>query len=246
MVPRGPKTAFCFIQSATTGFITNIFPYRNRVSLKEAFEGLEPDDGKLSRPVLRGPGPSNGVWLLGRQFSKALHQTCLAHLLRRCREMILVAGRGEAEFPRTVQTILQQALQLRDRRQQRKISEHGAAVAQGRLEVRMDRTLERRYRSPQNRRFANHLLREREALFTFLSCPGLEATNWRAEQAIRPMVVTRKVWGGNRTSRGAHTQGILVSILQTCRQQLRSASSILQKLICASQPKPLDLTVPTR
>jgi hypothetical protein len=61
------------------------------------------------------------------------------------------------------------------------------------------------------------------------------------KQAIRPMVVTRKVWGGNRTSRGAHTQSILVSILQTCRQQLRSASSILQKLICASQPKPLDL-----
>jgi len=185
-------------------------------------------------------------WSIYRQFIQAVHQTCLAHLLRRCREMILVAGRGEAEFPRTVQTILQQALQLRDRRQQRKISEHGVAVARGRLEVRMDRTLERRYRSPQNRRLANHLIRERDALFTFLSCPGLEATNWRAEQAIRPMVVTRKVWGGNRTSRGAHTQGILVSILQTCRQQLRSASSILQTLICASQPKPLDLTVPTR
>ena len=57
-------------------------------------------------------------WSIYRQFSKALHQTCLAHLLRRCREMLLVAGRGEAEFPRTVQTILQQALQLRDRHQQ--------------------------------------------------------------------------------------------------------------------------------
>jgi putative ABC transport system permease protein len=91
-----------------------------------------------------------------------------------------------------------------------------------------------------------NLLLARAALFTFLSCPGLEATNWRAEQAIRPMVVTRKVWGGNRTSRGAHTQGVLVSILQTCRQQLRSTSPILQKLICASQPKPLDLTVPMR
>jgi hypothetical protein len=32
--------------------------------LNEAFEVLEPDDGKLSRPVLRGPGPSNGVRLL--------------------------------------------------------------------------------------------------------------------------------------------------------------------------------------
>jgi hypothetical protein len=56
-------------------------------------------------------------------------------------------------------------------------------------------------RSAQNRRLANHLLRERDALFTLLRCPGLEATNWRAEQEIRPMVVTRKVWGGNRTSR---------------------------------------------
>jgi transposase len=80
------------------------------------------------------------------------------------------------------------------------------------------------------------------SLFTFLRCPGLVATNWRADQAIRPMVVTRKVWGGNRTSRGAHAQNILVSILQTCRQQLPSASSILQKMVCASQPKPLDLT----
>jgi hypothetical protein len=34
---------------------------------------LEPDDGKLSRPVLRGPGLSNGVRLLdpaGRDFSE--------------------------------------------------------------------------------------------------------------------------------------------------------------------------------
>jgi len=43
----------------------SIFPYRSRVSLKEAFEGLEPDEAKVSRPVLRGPGLSNGVWLLG-------------------------------------------------------------------------------------------------------------------------------------------------------------------------------------
>ena len=33
--------------------------------MKEALEGLEPDEAKVSRPVLRGPGPSNGAWLLG-------------------------------------------------------------------------------------------------------------------------------------------------------------------------------------
>jgi hypothetical protein len=47
-----------------TGSTACVFLSPNRVSLNEAFEVLEPDDGKLSRPVLRGPGPSNGVRLL--------------------------------------------------------------------------------------------------------------------------------------------------------------------------------------
>ena len=142
-------------------------------------------------------------WGIYRQFIYAVHQTCLSHLLRRCRELILVAGRGEAEFPRTIESILQQSLQLRDRHAQGQISQHGVAVSRGKLETRLDRTLQRHYRSPRNRRLANHLLRERDALFTFLSCPGLEATNWRAEQAIRPKGGSRKIMGGNRTSRGA-------------------------------------------
>jgi hypothetical protein len=39
-----------------TGFIVSVFSFQNRVSPKEAFEGLEPGEGKLSRPVLRGLG----------------------------------------------------------------------------------------------------------------------------------------------------------------------------------------------
>jgi hypothetical protein len=34
----------------------------------------------------------------------------------------------------------------------------------------------------------------------------------------------------------------LVSFLQTCRQQLQPVSSLLQSLLCSSQPKVLDLT----
>ena len=48
-----------------TGFIVSVFPFRNRVSLLEAFEGLELGEGKLSRPVLRGPGGRKAAWLLG-------------------------------------------------------------------------------------------------------------------------------------------------------------------------------------
>ena len=41
---RVPKTAFYFIQSAMTRFTASIFLYQSRVSLKEAFEGPEPNE----------------------------------------------------------------------------------------------------------------------------------------------------------------------------------------------------------
>ncbi len=47
-----------------TGFIVSVFPFRNRVSSNEAFEVLELGEGKLSRPVLRGPGGRKAARLL--------------------------------------------------------------------------------------------------------------------------------------------------------------------------------------
>jgi hypothetical protein len=85
VVRKVPGIAFYFTQSATTGFIASVFPSRSRVSFKEAFAGPELCDwklsctvlrgldgsnpvrllGKLSRPVLRGPGGRKAAWLLG-------------------------------------------------------------------------------------------------------------------------------------------------------------------------------------
>lgn len=55
-----------------TGFIVNVFPFRNRVSSKEAFEGLELGEGKPSRPVLRGPGGRKAAWLLGTYCQRSM------------------------------------------------------------------------------------------------------------------------------------------------------------------------------
>jgi hypothetical protein len=43
-----------------TGFIAYGFLYPNRVSFHEAFEALEPDDGKLSVRFLEGRAPAMG------------------------------------------------------------------------------------------------------------------------------------------------------------------------------------------
>ncbi|MGI8730515.1 MAG: IS66 family transposase, partial [Solirubrobacteraceae bacterium] len=78
-----------------------------------------------------------------------------------------------------------------------------------RLEQQLDRLLARSPTHPPNRKLLKHLRNEREHLLTFLKTPGIAATNWRAEQAIRPAVVNRKNWGGNRTDHGADIQQTL-------------------------------------
>ena len=57
------------------------------------------------------------------------------------------------------------------------------------------------------------------AVFAFLWQPSVDATNWRAEQAIRPALVIRKVSGGNRTRRRADNQHVLASVVQTAAQR---------------------------
>ena len=94
-------------------------------------------------------------------------------------------------------------------------------------------------------RLLRHLRREFDALFTFLREPGLPATNWMAEQALRPAVVNRKVWGGNRTWKGARHQERLMSVLCTSRQQHEDPVTILADLLRApGSVAPLELPAP--
>ncbi|MCW5982406.1 MAG: IS66 family transposase [Bryobacteraceae bacterium] len=180
-------------------------------------------------------------WAPYYRFRKAFHQSCLRHLLTRCKEMARIASPAAAAFPLAVKDLLQASLQLRDRYGEGEISEHGLHSATGRLEAQLDRLLEKSYRHPANRRLAHHLEHEQPYLFTFLHCPGLDATNHEAERAIRWMVIARKVWGGNRTWEGARTQQILVSVLRTCWQQGKDAFPRCVRLLRAPRTVILDI-----
>lgn len=180
-------------------------------------------------------------WRVYYKFLKAAHQSCAAHLIRRCRDLAEVATPAAARFPLAVQQLLEQGLALRDRYRSQKMSLHGLWTATGRLEAKLDRLLARSYKEPANRRLAKHLGRERPYLFTFLYCPGLDATNNLAERVMRLLVVIRKNWGGNRTAQGAQAQAILTSVLCTARQQDKDAFALLVDLLRSRQPKLLDI-----
>jgi transposase len=82
-----------------------------------------------------------------------------------------------------------------------------------------------------NQALANHLGNHFASWFTFLTGTTVEATSWQADQAIRPAVVNRKVWGGNRTEAGAQAQGILTSVLQTYKQQAKQAVDFVSQTL---------------
>ena len=180
-------------------------------------------------------------WAPYRRFEAAYHQTCTQHLINRCDALIRQATPAGAGFPEQIKAILQQGLRLRDRYAAGTGSVHGLAVATGRLDAQLARVLDRRSRLPDHRRLAHHLSRECDALFTYLRCPGLEATNYRGEHAIRPAVVTRTVWGGHRTATGAHTQEVLTSVLRTWHQHDNDPVPYLVALLRSPQPYVLDL-----
>jgi transposase len=170
-------------------------------------------------------------WAPYDRFAHARHQQCLVHLLRRANELLEQRGRSAARVVRRIKAFLQDALHLRDRRRDGVIGDHGFAVARGRLERRLDRLLDLRSRVPDCRRFLNHLIRHRDQLLTFLYEEDIEASNWPAEQAIRPAVVNRKVFGGNRTWTGAHALEVLASLFATSRQNGLDALELLSRLL---------------
>ena len=180
-------------------------------------------------------------WAPYYRFRCAFHQSCLAHLLKRCREMAHLASPAALAFPRAVEDLLETSLELRHRHAQGEVSKRGLAITAGKLEAKLDRMLGTRRRNPANRRLARHLEHERLWLFTFLHCPGLDATNNAAERALRGMVIARKVWGGNRTWNGARTHQILASVLRTCWQQGKDAFTRCVRLLHTRRSVILDI-----
>jgi transposase len=183
-------------------------------------------------------------WRVYYKFLCASHQSCTSHLLHRCEDMAQVASAAAARFPLRVRALLEEGLALRDRYQKQAISLHGLWTATGRLEVRLDRLLARSYRDSANRRLGKHLRRERPYLFTYLYCPGLDATNNAAERAIRALIGARKNWGGNRTEKGARAQAVLTSILQTAKQQGQNPFDVVVELLCGRDPHRILALVP--
>jgi transposase len=87
-----------------------------------------------------------------------------------------------------------------------------------RIEGAVDRLLDEAVTTDAEARVRNRLSKRREHLLGCLYEPAAEATNNRAERALRPAVIARKLSCGNKTEAGMRCWEILTSLAETCRQ----------------------------
>jgi len=177
--------------------------------------------------------------ILGPKFSGTLISDCLAtydpiecrkhkcyaHHLKAIKQLMPDVAH-DSLLPR-IRLLLQTAIAWKD---------HKPNVSQRRylegclnLETSMDEALASVDVVSEDQRIANRLLKRRPHLFTFLYYDEVEATNNRAERALRPAVIARKLSCGNKTLSGKTTWEILASLGATIQQQNRNFIDFIAK-----------------
>jgi transposase len=180
------------------------------------------------------------------RFRAATHQQCLGHVLRRVREWEAKATRGAVHYPRKLIALFTEAIHLRNRHKKGEVSAARLRRARQEFDRRLRDLAWPAREVPAYETLSAHLWKHLDEWFTFLSHPEVEPTNGEVERAIRPAVVNRKVWGGNRTWVGAGAQEVLMSVLETCRRAGRSGLEFVSQTLRAFGnpllPRPILLT----
>ena len=161
-------------------------------------------------------------------------QKCYAHHLK-----VIAEAREHApdsQFLRQIQLLLKTACMLGSTESGLSMEQKRALV--WRFERWADTLLSSVCSDPWEQWVANRLLKQREHLFTFLTTPGVEATNNRAERQLRPAVIARKLSCGNKTMAGKRCWEILASIAATCQQNDVHFASFVMQSMSLNSPAP--------
>lgn len=137
-------------------------------------------------------------------------QRCWAHILGDAKEHAQFHGEEGQDILDALKPIYQKA---------KSYAGHATAYQVDRLHDDLKTMLDRPFKSHHCKTFARNLLRNADDLFRFASDPTVEGTNNRAERAIRPLVIARKISGGSRSLKGANVRALLTSIQQTLAQR---------------------------
>ena len=168
-------------------------------------------------------------------------QKCLGHVLRSVSEVLEEKTRGARRFAKRLKGLLKEALAMWHERGPGRGPDFAARL--GRLKWSItDHLRDRALADGDNQRLLNELGRCHDAgsLVRFLDEPGIEPTNNRAERALRPAVIARKMSQCTKTARGTRAFEAWTSVIRTLSRTTTGPDLLdaLVQLIQRAAPQP--------
>jgi transposase len=155
-----------------------------------------------------------------RAFDHVDQQKCLAHILRSISDVVERQTGRARDFGAQLKACLQEALVLWHRPREAPIADF--KVEAEALQAELTHQLRnRRLKDRDNQRLLNELgwHHDRGNVLRFLTDPRIEPTHNRAERALRPAVIARKVSHCSQNDAGAHAFAVFTSVVRTLAKQ---------------------------
>ena len=192
------------------GFTTTNTPYRAE---KEAGWTVEMGEWRLIKGILMTDGYNAYRWYKDRL-------RCWSHLKRKGKALEESFDSDANSFGcYVVKAFTSMQESIYKMRAMKPEDRAGEATASDtvRIELLMECLKQRDAKNEKVRAFAGEVINDNQVIFRILKQPDCPLTNNAAEQALRPMVILRKISYGSKTEEGSHSIAILASVTETIR-----------------------------
>lgn len=158
-------------------------------------------------------------------------QKCLAHYERAAKELEKFYPNDQATllFAISLRDIFKRARQVKHDWLEGIITDERAGQQTLAFEEELDQLVETPLKNHDAEKLRCRLITHRDENFTFLRYKPVEPDNNRAERALRPSVVMRKITYGNNSPTGAFNHETLMSLVETAK--LTGANSLLDLMM---------------
>ena len=160
-----------------------------------------------------------------------LAQLCLAHLIRDVRYLTTLPDKVTKNYGTRLLDAIRKLFHVIHRRET--MQPHAFRRALERAKVVVMKTAKAAPMRSEAQTMADRFKTHGASYFTFITEPGVEPTNNRAEQAIRHVVIDRRITQGTRGTNGQRWSERIWTTMATCAQQGKSAFEFIGQALQA-------------
>jgi transposase len=159
-----------------------------------------------------------------------LVQFCLAHLIRDVKYLMTLPGAADRAYGERLREALRSMFKIIHRRDELPDWAFSVRLSEARAEV-LRQALQDVPATRASQNMMQRFVKHGKAYFEFVTTPGVEPTNNLAEQAIRFVVIDRRITQGTRGEKGRRWCERIWTIIATCSQQGRSVFEYLNAAV---------------